>query len=69
MSVYYLLLPTVGVAAGINPEEMVRMAVFKGRKILENRNSWSANELPINLSVILHRFAYMQHIFGAPTTI
>lgn len=35
MSVYYLLLPTVGVAADTNAEKLVRTAVFKGRKILE----------------------------------
>lgn len=33
MSVYYLLLPTVGVAADTNAEKLVRMAVFEGRKI------------------------------------
>lgn len=74
MSVYYLLLPTVGVAADINTEELVRMAVFKRRKILEKyiqRNSWSANKLPINLHVcvILKRFVYMQHILGGLTGI
>jgi len=73
MSVYYLLLPTVGVAADINTEKLVRMAVFKGRKILGKcgeRNSWSANELPINLHgcVILKRLVYM-HIFGGLTGI
>lgn len=37
MSVYYLLLPAVGVAADINPAELVRMAVLEGRNILEWR--------------------------------
>lgn len=66
MSVYYLFLPTVGVAADSSAEELVRMALLKGRRIFEKdteKNSWSADKLLINFHVLV-RFVFMQHVFG-----